>query len=330
MNTAGAANSRAAKIKTNCELKAVSFSGETLEQVEPKEITSQNRSSSGPSSGKKVTCTVLPHSVSKKLDISSVVLNSYKPTISGISSDAEKIQLQLLVDESVGGETGTKTIYKKTIKVKNGKWKAKGTKKLYDGEYEILVSDAKHSSSDSSSRNVLRGVLTVSTSSPSTKSTNKTNSATTFVAESVPLLFGGTARAGDSVPISYLQITNVGNESATLKGFSVTQNGSASVQSVVGFTVIDDLGLSVSSTGSTDIVEGTTPFRGRVAYIPVTATFGPNQMRLFTIKAVVGRNVFSDLGKQLMIDVTSIDTTNTTAGVKGLFPIRGTTWTILN
>ena len=145
---------------------------------------------------------------------------------------------------------------------------------------------------------------------------------TTLAIASVPLLTGGTAHAGQSVPISYLQITNVGGEGALLKGFWVEQNGSSPTESVIGLSTVDDRGGSRSSAGG---AEGSTPFQNGVALAPTDAYFAPGQMRLFTIKATITRVVDSYIGMQLVIDVTSIETA---AAVQGQFPIRGTTWTI--
>lgn len=151
---------------------------------------------------------------------------------------------------------------------------------------------------------------------------SNTKSDTTFAVALVPLLSGGVVHTSASVPISYLQITNTGKEYASLKGFWVKQNGSASVQSVINFTTIDDKGGSQGSSGGT---EGTTPFKNGLAFAPTDAMFAPGQMRLFTIRAVLGNNISSNIGKNLMIDVASIETS---ARVEGSFPIRGTTWTI--
>lgn len=167
----------------------------------------------------------------------------------------------------------------------------------------------------------------VKVNEPSTVNTNtninsKTKSDTTFTVALVPLLSGGVARASASVPISYLQITNTGKENASLKGFWVKQNGSASVQSVVNFTTIDDKGSSQGSSGGT---EGATLFKDGLAFAPTDAMFAPGQMRLFTIRVVLSKNISSNIGKNLKIDVASIETS---ARVEGSFPIKGTTWTI--
>ncbi len=145
---------------------------------------------------------------------------------------------------------------------------------------------------------------------------------TTLAIQSVPLLVGGVVHAGQSVPISYLQITNVGQNGAILKGFSVKQNGSALGDSVIGLSTVDDRGGSRGLAGGT---EGATPFKNELAFVPTDSYFAPGQMRLFTIKAILTSTVSPYIGTQLVIDVTSVETT---ASVNGQFPIRGTTWTI--
>jgi hypothetical protein len=144
----------------------------------------------------------------------------------------------------------------------------------------------------------------------------------TFTVSAVPLLIGGAAKAGESVAVSYLKITNIGKKPATLEGFTIQQNGSAPGLSVVGLSTVDDKGGSRGYVGGP---EGTTPFVGIQAVAPTLASFEPGQMRLFTIKAVIGSNISAYAGTQLMIEVSSL---KTDAEVKGSFPIRGTTWTL--
>lgn len=154
-------------------------------------------------------------------------------------------------------------------------------------------------------------------------STVSTIGTTTLAVQSVPLLFGGTAHAGESVPVSYLQITNIGTACTVLKGFWVKQNGSASTTAVVGLSTVDDKG------GSRGLIGGhegtTTPFQDGIAFAPTDALFAPGQMRLFTIKAIMTRNISPYIGTQLIIEVQSIETV---AAVRGRFPIQGTTWVI--
>jgi len=146
---------------------------------------------------------------------------------------------------------------------------------------------------------------------------------TTLAVQSIPLLSGGVIkRTGRAVPISYLQITNVGTEGAVLEGFWVKQNGSASVDAVIGLLTVDDRGGSRGKVGG---VEGETPFQQNTAFAPTDAYFKPGQMRLFTIKAELAHDLSSYAGTDLKIDVTGLASA---AAIQGNFPIVGTTWTI--
>jgi hypothetical protein len=171
-------------------------------------------------------------------------------------------------------------------------------------------------------------VTQVSTSSLATSSTITITiptvalGTTTLAVQNVPLLSGGVVHSGQSVPISYLEITNVGTSSAQLSGFWVEQTGSASTDSVIGLSTVDDKG---GSRGSAEAAEGSTLFQNGMAFAPTNALFIPGQMRLFTIKAILSPSVMAYVGTQLMINVASIQTT---AMVSGNFPIHGTTWTI--
>jgi hypothetical protein len=147
---------------------------------------------------------------------------------------------------------------------------------------------------------------------------------TTLAVGSVPLLVGGVATAGESVPISYLQITNVGTSSARLTGFWVIQNGTAPTASIVGLSTVDDSGGSRGYAAST---AASSLFINGSAFVPTDAYIEPGQLRLFTIKAMLAPEVSASLGTTLMIDVTGVETT---AALHASFPIRGTTWTISN
>lgn len=144
----------------------------------------------------------------------------------------------------------------------------------------------------------------------------------TLTVESIPLLSGGDARGGATVPVSYLYIVNTGKGKVSLNGFWVKQNGSASTKAVIGLTAVDDKEIAHGAVGGS---EGGTPFSNGVAFVPLNITFTPGQERLFTIKAMLTSNVSSYAGTQLKIDVTGVESN---ASEKGAFPIRGTTWTI--
>lgn len=235
-----------------------------------------------------------------------------KPTIGGTATSSKSVQI------IVRKEGESKTLFKKSsIKVKDGAWQTKVTKKLADGRYDIELkgTDAK----GKNLKTLATGTLLVGYPAANAKV------AATLVVAPVPLLRGGAARTGASVPISYLQVTNVGKIAATIKGFLLKQNGTASGSAVIGLSSVDDKGGSRANTAS---IEGVTPFVAGAAYAPTDATLQPGEMKLFTVRAIMSKNVSAYLGRTLMIDVTGLDTNAGT--VQGVFPIRGTTLTVSN
>lgn len=231
-----------------------------------------------------------------------------KPTISGTASGVKTVQVL------IRREGATQVLYKsKMLKVHKETWKTKVSKKLPNGNYDVEVVAGKGAT---------RATLVSGTFSVNTDKKNSTSSAASLQVSAVPLLAGGVATAGSEVPISYLQIRNSGKESVLLQGFWVKENGSAAPRAVIGFSAIDDQGVSRGRTGGS---EGSTPFKNGLVFVPAVATFAPGEMRLYTIKGVLTSNTSAYRGQQLMIDVTALDAT---ASVKGVFPIRGTTWTI--
>ena len=262
------------------------------------------------SGNKEVLCEVSVHVVRGNIT-SSPIFREAKPIISGTASGVTTVQVL------VRREGAIKVLYKsKMLRVRNEKWKARVSKKLPDGTYEVEVIVGKGTTMTT----LATGTFTINTD----KKNNSSVSATTFVVKAVPLLTGGMASAGSVVTISYLQIVNSGKETALLQGFWVKQNGSAPGQAVIGLSVVDDQGVSRGFTGG---VEGSTPFKNGSAFVSAAVAFAPGQMRLFTIKSILAGNTssYSYRGKQIMIDVTSVDAT---APVRGIFPIRGTTWII--
>lgn len=252
----------------------------------------------------KKTCSlILTNEEEIKCSISSLKMN-----LSGIADNIKTIKI---VVKKEGSE---KIFYKKTSTIKKDVWKIKSTKKFPEGIYDIQMTVRRNDI-----KTVTSGTLIIK---DDIKTTARTS--TTLAVTSIPLLSGGIVRAGTTVPISYLQITNVGKETATLKGFWIKQNGSASASSVIGLTTVDDSGIP---RGSTNITDDSTLFGNGVAFAPASMIFAPGETRLFTIKASLAKETSTYLGKQLMIDVISVDS-NTS--ITGRLPIRGTTWTISN
>lgn len=160
------------------------------------------------------------------------------------------------------------------------------------------------------------------TSSDSSSADESTSSGGSVSVSAIPLLSGGVAALGASVPVSYIKVYNPSTEPAVVNGFTLTQNGSADADVVIGFSTNDDKGGSRATIGGT---EGTKLFKNGKAFVPLKASIGPGKFSIFTIKAQLSRIASGDAGKSLMLDVASIDTT---ASIRGTFPIRGTTWTL--
>lgn len=246
------------------------------------------------------------------IDVSSLTSNLSKPTITGTATGTKSIKI------SIYKEGSKKIVYKKSsIKVREGIWKSKISKKLRNGTYTITISGT----SNTTPKILATEILVIDTN----KKKNTVSEHNALVISSIPLLAGGNARPGTSVPVSYLQVNNIGEDAVTLKGFRVKQNGSAPTQSIIGFSVVDDQGITRGSIGGT---EGTILFKDTFAFIPIKdMLFTQKEMRLFTIKATLGKNISQYIGKQLMIDIASVETSTSP---RGNFPIRGTTWTIIN
>jgi len=136
----------------------------------------------------------------------------------------------------------------------------------------------------------------------------------------VPLLWGGNAKANASIPISYLQLKNTGTETAHVSGFRVTQNGSATAGNVITrLTTVDDKG---GSRGASE----TDPFGSDdSAFAPTDASIAPGSLKLFTIKAELDSTLMPHLFQNLKIDVIGVETNGS---VQASFPLRGTTWTL--
>ncbi len=254
------------------------------------------------------SATTVNSGAAMQIDSSSLSTSMLKPTISGTATGMKKVKVTIRKEDS------TKILFKKSgIKVKDGIWRVKVSKKLVEGDYIVSVSgvvDRKAVTVDET--------LIISNGTVQSAATSKS----TLAVGSIPLLSGGTARAGSTVPVSYLQITNTGKELISLKGFSLAQNSLVSIQSVIGFTSVDDRGDSRGSVGG---VEGSVVFKNGQAYVPANTVLAPGEMRLFTIKAMLSANVSAYIGQQLALDVISVDSNS---AIKAVFPIRGTTWTI--
>ena len=213
------------------------------------------------------------------------------------------------IDLTIAATTGSKeTVYtKRSLKVKGDDWEASLPKTLPDGTYTVTVTG------DRKAQLNTLAVGTLAVGQP----------VTTLKVGFIPLLFGGTAHAGQIVPISYLQVTNQSSTSVPVNGFWVKQNGSAPDIALIGLTTVDDKGGSRGAVGG---AEGVTPFKDHLAFVPVTnVLLAPGQTKLFTVKAQVSAKAGALAGTTLMLDIANVDAQ---ANFKATFPIKGVTWTI--
>jgi hypothetical protein len=115
----------------------------------------------------------------------------------------------------------------------------------------------------------------------------------------------------------------VGTQSAKLKGFTITQKGNASVNSILSLSSVDDTGLQTSSI---DGVAGSKLFKNGTAFISTESVLLPGAMHLFTLKVALVANANPYILSQLKLTVDSV--VSNAKSTKGLFPVRGVTWTI--
>lgn len=259
---------------------------------------------------RKATCEVEVQVVTGSFTESYLATKNLKPTIKGKASGTRSVQFKVYKE----GET--KAYYtSKVIRVKNEKWNSRITKKLPKGDYTIeLLGEKKVELNTIATSTLTIGSTNVIKKSPA-KDVDKKQTA--FVVKVVPLLMGGTTGSGKTVPISYLQVLNIGKVDASVTGFSVKQNGSASTNAIAGFTVVDGSGTYSNTVAAS--------FKNGIATIPAQVTIPAQTMKLFTIKANLGTSLTAYLGTQLRFDVAGVDVD---AAMQSTFPLRGVVWTI--
>lgn len=258
------------------------------------------------SGSKKVSCTVTIQVADVKIDTAKLSTSSATPAISGTASGTDTLYVEVL-------DSTKRSVYtSKAISVKKGNWSTKITKKLKDGTYTLAIRAEKSKGAE-----VLASeTLTIGKSS--TKKSGRSGS-TVFV-EAIPLLIGGQLKTGATVPVSYLQLINLGKDPLTVKGFTVQQHGSASTDVIASLTVIDDAGRVIGSGQKGDVA-----FKNNKATVSADLTLAGGESRLVTIKVQATNDLMRHIGTQLKLDVTGVETNGS---VSGSFPVRGTTWTI--
>lgn len=241
-------------------------------------------------------------------DETSLTTTSTKPKLSG---DAEDVRTVRLVIEN---EDGKRVFRSRETRVRNDEWKIRVTKKLKKGTYEVSLVGPKSIDNEV----LATSTLTIGTEKP--KASERKNSGKkegTVYLSRIPLLIGGTGMGGASVPVAYVKVGNPSKEDVSIDGFTLTQYGSADTDAIVSFSTSDDHGGSLSTSESA--------FKNGAAFVPLTATLAPGEVRIYSIKAQLARSLAAHSGKTLKLDVTGADLS---ANISSKFPIKGTTWTL--
>ncbi len=261
--------------------------------------------------GASAAMTVTATKAAATIDAASLTTAKTRPSLTGDATNVKTVRVE------IRDASGKRLFKSKVLKVRNDHWKVTSSKKLADGTYAVTVYDAK----DRKQTTLAQGTLTIGVRGGT--SSSATRSSGLISVDALPLLSGGAANMGASVPVAYLKVQNVSGSPVNLEGFTLKQNGSASGDSVIGFSTSDDKGGSRATIGGT---EGAKQFKAGLAFVPLAATIESGTVRIFTIKAILSKTATTDLGKQLFLDVTGV-TSN--GSVKAPNPIRGVAWTLI-
>ncbi|HRH24509.1 MAG TPA: Ig-like domain-containing protein, partial [Candidatus Paceibacterota bacterium] len=165
------------------------------------------------------------------IDASTLTTKDTTPALTGTASGVSKVRI--LVENGTG-----KDMYKSNaLKVKDGKWRATVSKKLPVGNYTVTLYGPKGVSKNTLAKKTL-SIL------PANGATLAGGTGGSLSVSPILLLTGGNVAHGGSVPVAYVKVSNTGSASTTINGFTLTENGSAPDDVVIGFTTNDDKGGS--------------------------------------------------------------------------------------
>lgn len=240
---------------------------------------------------------------------------STKPTLRGEADDTKRVSI------AVYKEGSTKAVFmKRNLKVRNDDWSVKVSKRLANGTYDVKLTSGSRKNPHTLATSTLaigKEAIAAAEKAADAVSTVPTSSSSVTVT-TIPLLMGGTARGGNSIPVSYLQLRNTGKEAVRVEGFTVTQNGTAPMNLITSLSTVDGKGESRTTSKAM-------PFKDGSAFVPSTAVIEAGSFKIFTIKANLAPIVYTSLGKNFKIDVTGVHTNGTE---KATYPLRGTTWMV--
>lgn len=254
--------------------------------------------------GQKVSCSIEIEIVSGSLSINDVFKSGQKLSLTGRAQGVEKVVVAIY-------KTGdaAPTYKTKSLSVKNEKFSFKMTKALPDGSYTVVLQ-----TTDNAPVALATSTVTIGKVAPVALSS--------LVVQKIPLLSGGTVKAGSGVAVAYLQVINVGTNPARLTNFSFGQAGNAPATLITGVSITDELGVARGSAGN--MMSGT-PFVGTNVNVPIVAVLAPKESRLFTVRAIVSPLAVANIGQTMSLSLLSL---TSDARVVSALPVSGVVWTI--
>lgn len=252
----------------------------------------------------KVTCSIDIEIVSGSLSMNETFKSGQKVTLTGRAQGVTKVVVAMY---KTGDTEPTYTT--KSLAVKNEKFSFKMTKTLPDGNYNVVLQ-----TTDSTPVVLATSTVAIGKVAPVALSS--------LVVQKIPLLSGGTVKAGSGVAVAYLQVINVGTNPARLTGFSFGQVGTAPATLITGVSITDERGVARGSTGN--MMSGT-PFVGTNVNVPIVTVLAPKESRLFTVRAVVSPLAIANIGQTMSLSLLAL---TSDARVVSTLPVVGVTWTI--
>jgi hypothetical protein len=251
-----------------------------------------------------VVCSLSIDVIAGSLSTKSTAKSGERITLAGT---AEGVKRVAVVVYPLGS---TKSVYTtKSLAVKNEKYSFRMPKALKDGTYRLELQ-----TTDRVPQLLATSTITVGKASPV--------ALTTLVVQKIPLLAGGTVKAGSGVAVAYLQVINVGAVPAKLTGFLLGQVGSAPASVIAGVSITDELGTARGSVGN---MISDTPFVGTNVSVPLSTTLAPKESRLFTVRAVVASTATANVGQTVSLALLGL---TADAHIQSTLPLYGVTWTI--
>ncbi len=251
----------------------------------------------------KATCAAAAFVTDVSITNASLTTTKSKPVISGSATGVKAVSITIAKDAF-----GDPIYTSKDVRVKNGQWEVKVPKEFSDGTYQVNVYGPK----DMLLNYIVTGTLTVTSGGTPSLSVSQDRT-----------IADDTASPQEEVPVAYLKIRNGSKGLATFTGVYLQKTGSASDRAFIGLGIGDDIGGASGGRGG---VEGYSPFKDGLSYVPTNATLKPGETRIYTITASLSKDAGAYAGKSFTISPTALVTAVKVTGL----PFKGATYTLVH